>query len=141
MSDDLDLASYGPKQGSQLLGIKQWQFLRASERGVIPAPDVAGKRWSAAVLRPFLSEEARARIIAEVGEHPGVGAVRAAEELASGTGLHVDRADVSTLASRGLLRVVGHYKENPLFALDEIRSFAALGELEAIITERLAADG
>jgi hypothetical protein len=78
-------------------------------------------------------------IVAAIGEHPGVGANRAAER----TGIaSVHRSDVEALAERGLLRVVGSYKDWPLYDLAEIHapadSPAAMDAVRELVTDRLA---
>jgi hypothetical protein len=107
------LLHYGPIQLANRLGLATWQLDAARHQGLIPPPDVGGKRWSAELAHSLADQ--RPAIIAAVGtEHP-IGANRAAGRLADRTGLEVDRADVEDLAGRGLLSITGHYKDWPLY--------------------------
>ena len=111
----------GPVQVLRRTGLSPWQWEAGVRAGLIPAADVAGGRWSAAV-----AEEVAARcdrIVAAVGTEAPVGAGRCAERLSRRLGLDVRRPDVETLAGRGLLAAVGEYKGWDLYdvrAVDEL---------------------
>jgi hypothetical protein len=131
---------YGPIQFDRL-GLRAWQVDRARTLGLIPAPDLDGRRWSAALVEPLAARVPE--IVAAVGEHPGVGANRAADQLAERTSIAgVHRSDVEALAERGLLRVVGAYKDWPLYDLAELQplpdSPAAMDALRELVTDRQA---
>ncbi|MBT2417994.1 hypothetical protein J7F01_08955 [Streptomyces sp. ISL-22] len=42
---------FGPVQLARWLGIEEWQLRRALNRGLIPAPDIEDRRWSAELAR------------------------------------------------------------------------------------------
>jgi hypothetical protein len=100
---------------------------------LIPAPDIEAsnsKRRSADVVDSLVGHVAA--IHAAVGDHPGLGANRAAEMLAERTGIAgVARFDVEALAEQGLLRIVDYYKEWPLYSTDDLRGFEAVEVLQA----------
>jgi hypothetical protein len=132
---------YGPIQLADRLGLRAWQVDRARTLGLIPAPDLNGRRWSAALVEPLADRVPE--ILAAVGAHPGVGANRAAEQLAERTGIAgVHRSDVEALAERRLLRVVGSYKDWPLYDLAELQalpcSSGAMDALRELVTDRQA---
>lgn len=108
---------FGPVQLARRLGIKEWQLHHAQYRGLVPPPDIDGRRWSAAVAETFPDRDT---ILATVGDHPGIGSEKAAEHLAQRTGMDLERADVQDLAERGALRSVGEYKGWPLYALEDL---------------------
>jgi hypothetical protein len=122
----------GPWQLASRLGLALWQVEAARKRGLLPEPDVAGRRWSPAVV-DALPERQAATIVEAVGTEPPIGANRAAERLTARTGLEVDRADVEVLAERGRLAVVGSYKD---WALYDPRALDALEP--ALLTELIA---
>jgi hypothetical protein len=130
--------SYGPIQLPNHLGLQPWQFDQALARGLIPDPDLADGRWSAALVEHLDP----GRIRAQVPTHPNLGAARAAEVLATTTALEVRYADVEALAEQGLLRVCGRYKGWPLYDGDQLHALhhdqAAVDSLRVIIAEREA---
>ncbi|MGP4004642.1 hypothetical protein [Streptomyces sp. 8N706] len=89
------------------------------------------KRWSHAVAStlPDRIEEIRAA----VGDHPGLGSIKAAEHLAQRTQLDVERVDVQALAEQGLLKPVGEFKGHPMYALRDLDN---LPEEQIITTVR-----
>jgi predicted RNase H-like HicB family nuclease len=73
------------------------------------------------------------------GTRGGLGANRAAARLAERTGIaDVHRLDILALAARGHLRVVGEYREWPLYSVADLDRFQALDELRQLIAERQA---
>ncbi|MFJ8158428.1 hypothetical protein [Streptomyces sp. NPDC094468] len=114
--------SYGPQQFPDRANLALWQFSRAQRLGLIPSPDVAGGRWSAAVF-----DDAVARIDTirqAVGTVPDVGATRAEEHLAARFSIVVHAGTAAELARRGHLPVVGEYRHRPLYcglALENFR--------------------
>jgi hypothetical protein len=107
------LATYGPLQFPDRLGLSVPQFERAQRLGIIPGPDTAGGRWSAAAF-----DAAAARIdaiTAAVGTMPDVGATRAEDHLAERFGIAVNPGTAAELARRGHLPVVGEHKGYPLY--------------------------
>ncbi|MER5970472.1 hypothetical protein ABT112_12175 [Streptomyces sp. NPDC002055] len=109
---------FGPVQLARWLGLENWQVPRAVQQGVIPPPDVDAKRWSYAVATtlPDRVEEIRAA----VGDHPGLGSIKAAEHLSLRVQRDVERVDVQTLADQGLLRPRGEFKGHPMYAVDDL---------------------
>ncbi|HKE99408.1 MAG TPA: 3'-5' exonuclease [Actinomycetes bacterium] len=124
----------GPWQLAKRLGLELWQVETARERGLLPEPDVGGRRWSPEAVGA-LPEGKAAAIVQAVGTEPPIGANRAAERLAARTGLEIDKADVEVLAERGLLVPCGSYRE---WALYDPRLLDALdpGLLAALVAER-----
>ncbi|MFI9587816.1 hypothetical protein ACIHCQ_39830 [Streptomyces sp. NPDC052236] len=107
------LKTYGPLQFPDRAGLTLWQFARAQRLGLLPGPDVAGDRWSAAVF-----DDAITRIDAikqAVGTMPDVGATRAEEHLAERFNMTVHSGTAAELARRGHLPVVGDHKGNTLY--------------------------
>jgi hypothetical protein len=114
--------NYGPVQLATYLGLEQWQFSRARRAGLIPAPDRARGRWSAAVADDALARIDQIR--AAAGSVPDLGAVRAAEVLSVRLGTVVTGNGVEELARRGLIPVTGHYKSYPLYDGQGLEAFA-----------------
>ncbi|MEU4626818.1 hypothetical protein AB0G04_43415 [Actinoplanes sp. NPDC023801] len=108
-------ARYGPIQLARELGLKQWQVPRAVGLGLIPAADLPDGRWSVPVVESLAGHGPG--IAEAVGDHPGLGAEKAAERLAERTGLAVQRCDVQELSERGLLASVGEFRGWPLYSL------------------------
>lgn len=127
--------NFGAVQASGWLGIAMWQFEAAVRRELIPPADVSG-RWSTALLERAL--ERIPGILAQVGEHPPIGANRAAKRLGQRLELDVTREDVEILVERDLLSVAGYYKD---LALYDVRDLDQVADewaevLAAIIAER-----
>lgn len=121
------LRDYGPLQMAARLGLPYWQVERAVADGLIPAPDVGGGRWSAAVVDAACGRVGEIR--AAVGSLPDVGARRAAEALSQRFGCKVDPDAVAELARMGLLGEVGFYKDWPIYdgrAVERFTDRAAL---------------
>jgi hypothetical protein len=129
------VTDYGPIQAPNHLGIAVWQFEAALRRGLIPPADRGG-RWSAALI-----DDAAARIadiVAAVGDQAPIGANRAAERIGERLQLDVDRADVDSLAERGLLAAVDEYKGWPLYDVADLDRVAETEPelLAALVAER-----
>ncbi|MEV1006942.1 hypothetical protein [Streptomyces sp. NPDC049881] len=129
---------FGPVQLARWLGLAAWQIAYARERGLVPAPDLAEGRWSEALAKtlPERAEEIRVA----VGDRPGVGTVNAARHLAVHSGLDVERADILELVARGLLRPVGRYRGNPVYAVRDLEELPR-ERVGAVVEERLAWTG
>ncbi|MFJ9553995.1 hypothetical protein ACIRPH_09270 [Nocardiopsis sp. NPDC101807] len=127
--------SYGSLQLARLMGLKEWQVKRAAQRGLIPPPDIDGRRWSQHVAETL--PEHAADVAREIGDHPGLGSQKAADRVAARTGLTVTRDDVAELAARGTLPPVGDYMGSALYSL---RDLDALTEehLAPVIEQRRA---
>ncbi|WP_129842020.1 hypothetical protein [Streptomyces sp. RFCAC02] len=126
---------FGPVQLARWLGLTPWQVAQARERGLVPEPDVAGRRWSEALARTL--PERAGEIRAAIGDRPGLGSVKAAAHLAAVTGLDVERADVIELVARGVLRPVGRYRGNPVYAPADVEALPR-ESVEAVVQERRA---
>jgi hypothetical protein len=127
-SDDL-----GPIQVLEYTGLSKWQWDAGTGAGLIPLPDVGGRRWSIAAADTVLYDE----VVAVVGTEAPIGGHKAADRLAERTGLDVQKSDVDALTDAGLLTVAGWYKGWPLWhchALDAV-DVDALG---AVVAERQA---
>ncbi|OKH97774.1 hypothetical protein A6A06_31895 [Streptomyces sp. CB02923] len=126
--------SFGPHQLASELELQRWQAGRAEQRGMIPPPDVDGKRWSREVVEGL--RERVDEIREALGEHPGVGSVDAAKHLAGRTELEVEREDVRALAGEGHLRPVGDFRGYPMYSLESLDALD--GELVAgVVGDRL----
>ncbi|MEV5596947.1 hypothetical protein [Streptomyces sp. NPDC052496] len=110
--------SFGPHQLASELELQRWQVGRAEQRGMIPPPDVDGKRWSREVVEGLRGRVAEIR--EELGDHPGLGSIDAAKHLAERTELEVEREDVRVLAGQGHLRPVGEFRGYPMFSLESL---------------------
>ncbi|MGW8768357.1 hypothetical protein ACWGN5_38430 [Streptomyces sp. NPDC055815] len=120
-------ADYGPQQFPDHLGFELWRFERALERGLIPPPDVAGRRWSAALVDAAAARAEEIRTA--TGTLPDMGATRAAELLADRLGVPADADTVAELARAGLIPRTGSYKGHTLYdglALEQFTDRAAL---------------
>jgi hypothetical protein len=106
------LIDYGSIQLANRLGLAEWQFEAARQRGLVPDPD-RGRRWSAEVAEQLAGRVDE--IVEVVGAELPIGAHKAAARLAERTGLEVERADVEELVERDLLATVGQYKGWPLY--------------------------
>ncbi len=69
---------------ASFLGLETWQFSRAREAGLIPAPDRPRDRWSGEVAPAALARIGE--IVRAVCAIPDLGAVRAAEILSARLG-------------------------------------------------------
>ncbi len=98
-------ADFGPVQVLDYTGLAVWQWEAARAAGLIPAADVNGRRWSGAAADEVAGR--RDDIVAAVGTQAPVGGHRAADRLASRTGLAVEKPDIEALAEAGLLSVAG----------------------------------
>ena len=115
-------AGYGPVQLAVSLRLERWQFDRVRQAGLIPGPDRARGRWSAAAAA---EAEARAgQIRAAAGSVPDLGAVRAAGVLSFRLGVPVTADGVEELARRRLLPVAGSYKGWPVYDGRALEAFA-----------------
>lgn len=126
---------FGPIQLGRHLGLKDWQVSRAQQRGLIPPPDLQDGRWSEAAAEPLTALVPR--IIAELGDHPGLGSQKAAEHLAQYTGLPVERPDIQYLADRGDLHPVGEFKGWPMYSIDALEALPH-EQVSAVLAERLS---
>lgn len=109
---------YGAHQFAGHLGLTRWQMRVGLEHGILPAPDVDGERWSAA-----LAEGCRGRgeqVIARFGDDPPIGSTRAAARLAARMALDVERRDVEVLAARGDLNVISSFRGYPVYLLRDL---------------------
>jgi hypothetical protein len=104
---------YGPVQLAAYLGLERWQLSRARQAGLIPEPDRARGRWSAATAAAALARAGQIR--AAAGSVPDLGAVRAAGVLSGRLGVAVTADGVEELARRGLLPVADYYKGYPMY--------------------------
>lgn len=125
---------FGPVQLARHLGLKDWQVSRAQQRGLMPAPDLEGGRWSEAAAEPLTALVPG--IIAELGDHPGLGSQKAAEHLAQHAGLPVERTDIQDLADRGALHPVGEFKGWPMYSIDALEALPH-DQVSEVLTERL----
>lgn len=126
-------ADFGPIQAADWLGIAVWQFEAAVRRELILPADLRD-RWSAALVEAAV--ERLPEILVEVGEHPPIGANRAAERLSQRLDLDMDRADVEVLVERDLLAIAGHYKDWPLYDVRDLDRLA--NELPKVLVEIVA---
>ncbi|GGQ42370.1 hypothetical protein GCM10010187_71010 [Actinomadura coerulea] len=115
---EMTRADHGANQLAALLGLARWQLRLGLEHGLLPKPDLAGDRWSAA-----LAEGARGRgegVVARFGDEPPVGSARAAARLASRVGLDVERGDVEVLVAQGDLDVISTFRGFPVYLLRDL---------------------
>jgi len=126
---------YGPIQLGREVGLAQWQVERGQRRGLVPAPEQNG-RWSAAQCEQV--REQVPAIVEELGEHPGLGASRLAEQLGEQLQLEVWSADVEALVERRLVEPVGDYKGFDLYdtRLFTPEAFAHAAVLTEVVAER-----
>jgi hypothetical protein len=120
---------FGPVQIAEYLGLSRWQVDRALAYGVLAQPDTPRGRWSAASAAEALGRIDA--ITAEVGAVPDLGAERAAELLRNRLGVPADGDAVAELARRGLLDIVGAYRDAPLYdgrQLERFEDVAALAD-------------
>ncbi|MEU5883396.1 hypothetical protein [Spirillospora sp. NPDC047279] len=109
---------YGLRQMATKLGLSTWQVRLAREHGLLPEPDIAGRRWSAALAAE--SDGRTERIRAAFGDEPPVGGLKAALRLAVRVALDVERADIEILVARGDLTVIGRFQEHPIYLLRDL---------------------
>jgi hypothetical protein len=129
------LPDFGPIQLADRLGWSRGDVERARAVGLIPPPDVNGHRWSAALVGQLAARAGE--LLDELGPPP-VGANRAAQQLTAATGLGVHRADVEELTERDLLRVVGVYKDWPLYDPRQLDTLANDTAARAMLAELVA---
>lgn len=125
---------FGPIQLARYLGLQDWQFRTARERGLLPAADL-GNRWSAAAAEVAAGKVAE--IIALFGDHPPIGANRSAARLAQRTGHEVLPADIDVLVERGLLVAVDEFEGWPVYDTRHLDALdaEAIGEAVAARTQ------
>ena len=114
-------ADFSLIQASDWLGVATWQFEAAVRRELIPSADRCG-HWSATVLEA--AAERLVEILAQVGDHPPIGANRAAQRLGHRLDLDIDRVDVEALVERNLLAIAGCYQSWPLYDVRDLDRFA-----------------
>jgi len=119
---------YGPVQLAMFLALERWQFSRARQDGLIPAPDWHGGRWFAAVAGARLARIGQIR--QAVGAVPDLGAFRAADVLSARLGVTVTGNGVEELARHGLLPQSGGFGDYPLYDGQAIEAFADPGAAE-----------
>lgn len=128
----VDLAvrtAYGPDQLAGFLGLAKFQVERARAAGLIPPPDRARGRWSAAAAQ--VAAARLTEICATVGSVPDLGAGRVADLLTERLGVEVTYDGVVELGRRGLLPVCGEYKGWPVYdgqAVEALTDTAAVAE-------------
>jgi hypothetical protein len=125
---------FGPIQLAKWLGLENWQVGRGVQKGLIPAPDIDGQRWSEELARTLPDHVDHIR--ATLGDHPGHGSVEAAKILAQHTGLDVVRDDVLVLREQGSLVPVGEFRGWPMFAGGDLRTLSP-DTVAAVVRERL----
>ncbi|MEU5859130.1 hypothetical protein [Nocardiopsis dassonvillei] len=126
-------SSYGSLQLARLMALKEWQVKRAAQRGLIPTPDIDDRRWSKDIAEAL--PERAAAVLAEIGDHPGLGSQKAADRIAERTGLPLTRADIAALADRQELSPVGDYMGSPLYSLNDLDALTH-EQLQTTITRR-----
>lgn len=133
-------ADYGPYQMAEHLGISRSMMDRARDLDLLLAPDLNSGRWSAALVAEIADQWDT--IAAGIENHRGLGAARIAVQLTAATSLTVDRADIPALAAAGWLRVVGQYKDHPLYAVADAEILAddpaGVKHLEQLVADRHA---
>lgn len=127
-------ADYGPQQAPARLGLDLWQWERALRDRLIPAADVRGGRWSAAVVDAALIRVEEIR--RATGGLPDCGASRAADVLTERFGVDVHRGAVVELARTGAVPCIGEYKGRALY---DGRALAGFADREAL--DRALCDG
>jgi hypothetical protein len=134
------LATYGPRQLRDVLGLAEWQYARAAAAGTVPPPDVPGGKWSADVVRVLYAR--RAAIRRNAGGVPDLGAERAAEVLAGRLGIDVEPHAVHELAHQGQILAVDDYKGHPLYCGRTLETWSDREQVELANTagERLTVD-
>ncbi len=123
-----ELATYGPIQMPDRLGLSQAQLARAVRMGLIPPADDATGRWPAAVFQATLARVEEIR--AQVGELPDLGAVRAADVLQERLGVPVTPDAVIELGRARQLPVVGEHKGHLLYDGRALELFSDRAALE-----------
>jgi hypothetical protein len=127
--------SYGSLQLARLMGLKEWQVVRAKQRGLIPSPDIDDRRWSRAVAEGL--PERAPDIVEVIGDHPGLGSQKAADRIRERTGLDVTREDVIELAAQDGLSPVGHYMGSALYSLGDLDALPA-EQISSVVERRHA---
>lgn len=111
------------RQLAAAAGVPTAALRRARDLGLVPAPDAAGGRWSAAAAADIQDQWPRTAAALQASRE--LGAVRCAELLSRATGLPVSRADVEELATRGVLQVSRLYRQHPLFRVADLQALVA----------------
>ncbi|GAA2798669.1 3'-5' exonuclease [Saccharopolyspora taberi] len=111
---------FGPIQLARHLGLQDWQFRKALERGLLPAADREG-RWSTAAAEAAAGKVAE--IVEAFGDRRPIGANKSAAWLAQRTGHEVLPADIDVLVDRGVLAAVDEFEGWPVY---DIRHLDAL---------------
>ncbi|WP_242887888.1 hypothetical protein [Actinomadura litoris] len=109
---------FGVYQFARHLGLSHWQLRLGREHGLVPAPDVAGERWSAR-----LAEESRGggeKVIAMFGSEPPIGSTKAAARLAHRVSLDVERGDIEVLVAQGELDVISNFRGHPVYLMRDL---------------------
>lgn len=134
MSDTASTSrTFGPVQLARHCGLSSWHVDYARADGLLPDPDRAGDRWSAAAAER--ARERAAEVLARYGpEHP-IGAARAATRLTTRTGFEITGDDITRLADSGHLTAVDEYKGHPLYAIPALDNLTS-DTLRQIIDER-----
>lgn len=131
---------YGPQQLRDLLGLAEFQWERARQAGIIPAPDCRGSKWSGPLARTMY--EHRVGIRRYAGSVPDLGAERAAELLSARLSFKVEPHAVHELGRQGRILIVGYYKDHPLYCGRTLETWGSIDEVERAndLGERYTAD-
>ncbi|WP_067825309.1 hypothetical protein [Actinomadura kijaniata] len=115
------------------LGLTSWQLRLARADGMIPKADLDG-RWSPELVRSCA--ERVPDVLAAYGDRPPIGAVRAAALLSTRAGIDVERADVETLVTRGVLQVIGNYRGKPLYLRHDLEELDDATVVEVVTARK-----
>jgi len=107
---------------ASFLGLEPWQFSRAREADLIAVPDRPRSRWCSEVACAALARVGE--IVLAVGAILDLGVFRAAEFLSARLGVIVTADGVVELSRRGLIPLIGYYKDWPLYDGRAIEAFA-----------------
>lgn len=128
--------SFGPHQLADRIGLCRGEVDRARELGLLPTPDAAGFRWSAAAADALAEQVDQLRT--QLAAAAELGANRCASRLGEVTGLPVDTPDIEALVARGLLDPSGEYKGHRLYRVADIDALAEHPDLPGLVAERIA---
>jgi hypothetical protein len=103
-------------------GVPAGALWHAQELGLLPPPDAAGGRWSAAAAQALQLQWPGLAAALQAAQE--LGAQRCAQLLSRATGLAVRSVHVQALADRGLLAPSRAYRHRPLYRVADVQALA-----------------
>ncbi|GAB1646849.1 exonuclease domain-containing protein [Krasilnikovia sp. MM14-A1259] len=117
------------------IGLSRWDVQRAVAKQLLPAADVDGTRWSAALAATIAVGD---ELVDALDADCRWGALRCAERLAVRSGLPIGPDDIEDLAEQGLVAAVDTYKGHPLYRVGDLVALVGGPDLAVAVADHRA---